>query len=332
MKLLILTRSSHVGGGTTHTEMLARGLNERGHDCRVAFTRAGTDKTIAHRRMGDIVMDGLCYQYPFQDYPNSLSDNIQAFKPEWVLVDNPEKVDQSFPLSERLRSGATKVAFVAHTEGTPKSMMTRMQPYFSKVICVSQRSAGLLAEFDPVVIRNGVKPPLTTGENVRERLGIPANEFVIGYVGRHDSNKSLSILALAAERANWWCLAAGPQASEEHLALHDAPSANVSIHPGEIDNVGDWYRAMNVFVLPSVAEGFPLSPMEALISGTRVAMTPTSDYPECFSQAIAFFEHGSVGGLIAAVRSAPIPVIGQEIIKREFTLDRMVTDYEEALS
>ena len=326
MKLIILTRSSHVGGGTTHTEMLARGLNERGHECRVAFTRSGHSKTIAHRRMSDITVESMCYQYQYVDYPNAIADNIEAFRPDWVLVDNPEKVNQAWPLSERLRFGSTKVAFIAHTEGTPKSMMTQMQTYFSKVICVSQRSADLLEAFDPVVIRNGVRPPLSKGEDVRGRLEIPEGEFVIGYVGRHDSNKNPNALVAAAEQEDWWCVLAGPQAAFDG----DHPK-KLRVEPGEIDNAGDWYRAMDVFVLPSVMEGFALSPMESLMAGTRVAMTPTSDYEDCFSEAVSFFDHGDVNGLIWAAQSAPDPSIGQEIIEREFTLDRMVTDYEEAL-
>ncbi len=325
MKLLVLARSSRVGGGTRWTENFARGMNARGHDCRVAFTRIGTSALIFHQRLSDIIYSSICYRYLDPGYPGDLAVATDSFAPDYLLVDNGERLQETMQYSSRLATGQTKVVFIAHTQGTPAGMLESMGVLLWKVVCVSQKSADMLPGFSPAVIRNGAVEPPTEGHDIRELLDIPENAAVVGYIGRHDDNKGVGIIPEAATQLGWWSLMAGPGAE-------CGPGPNDKYYPLSIENVGDWYRALDVFVLPSREEGFPLAPMEALLCGTRVAMTPTSDYPECFSGAVSFFDHGDVGGLLRAIETAPDPSIGQEIITRDFTIDRMLDQYEEVLS
>lgn len=162
--------------------------------------------------------------------------------------------------------------------------------------------------------------------------------LVIGCIGRFDQNKCggspkgyAHILYEAVEETDWWLILAGPGAPGPPPELDSATKDHIRVHPVEVSNPADWYRALDVFVLPSKSEGFPLCISEALLCGCRVASTRVSDLEEVFSESIGFFDYGDVAGMRNAIRCAPSPEAGQVVIARELTVERMIDQYEEAL-
>jgi glycosyltransferase involved in cell wall biosynthesis len=117
---------------------------------------------------------------------------------------------------------------------------------------------------------------------VRDRLGIPPEAPVLGFVGRLTRDKGLPELIEAFDAI----LQAEPEA---HLLLvgwfdaaEDALSgdlrARIESHPGIhctgfVDDTAPYYRAMDAMVLPSLREGFPNVVLEAAATGIPVITT-----------------------------------------------------------
>jgi glycosyltransferase involved in cell wall biosynthesis len=104
------------------------------------------------------------------------------------------------------------------------------------------------------------------------------------------------------------------------------------------DDVRDLLAAAEIFVMPSLWEGFPLAILESMLSGTPVIASDVCGIPE----AIVSGEHGlltppgDVEALMAALRRLLTdPSLREQLAMgararalREFTLESMVTAYE----
>lgn len=117
-------------------------------------------------------------------------------------------------------------------------------------------------------------------QSVRRELGIPAGAPVIGHVGRFVWQKNHAGLIAAAARV----IAARPDARlllvgggplQESIAAKAAAAglADNVIFAGHQADVPRFLAAMDLFVLPSVAEGFGLAAVEAQAAGLPVATT-----------------------------------------------------------
>lgn len=62
------------------------------------------------------------------------------------------------------------------------------------------------------------------------------------------------------------------------VALAELIESGIVIHPGHVQNVGEWLSRSSVFVLPSYREGVPRSTQEAMAIGRPVI---TTDMPGC---------------------------------------------------
>lgn len=110
----------------------------------------------------------------------------------------------------------------------------------------------------------------------RERLGWTEADWVIGYVGRLAYVKGVDLLADAFKKlqahvphARLLMIGAGEEEGKLRELLKDELATGV-VHM-ELDvpheRLGDWYRAMDVFVMPSRYENFSNAVLEALACG-----------------------------------------------------------------
>ena len=149
-------------------------------------------------------------------------------------------------------------------------------------------------------------------DQVRNRLGIPHDAKVVGFVGRLTCDKGLPELVdafdviLRARPCARLLLVGWFDAAED--ALSQELRTRILRHPG-IDCTGfvtdtaPYYRAMDVLVLPSWREGFPNAVLEAAASGVPVVTTECTGardsvvpevtgllippgYPEAISEAV----------------------------------------------
>jgi glycosyltransferase involved in cell wall biosynthesis len=122
------------------------------------------------------------------------------------------------------------------------------------------------------VIENGVDiercQSTLTRVQARERLGLSPLGWIVGYVGRFSGEKRVRSIAKAAELLpdGWRLVLVGRGADIP------PPSDRVTILP-PVENVGDVWRACDVAVVASDAEGYCLAAVEALAAGKPLAST-----------------------------------------------------------
>ena len=142
-----------------------------------------------------------------------------------------------------------------------------------------------------LAIGNGVDPgrfdPKLVGDRgaLRAALGIPADAFVVGMIGRLVREKGVAeFLAAAAglrdRFPNIWFLLVGEQLSSDHAgsAADDIEQAarNLGarlVRTGLRHDIPQLLAAMDLFCLPSYREGMPRTIIEAMMMGKPVVAT-----------------------------------------------------------
>jgi len=150
----------------------------------------------------------------------------------------------------------------------------------SEQIAQDLRSVGI-AEQAIVRLPNGVDiarfRPEQRDESraaLRERMRLPADRLLVLFVGRFDAQKGLFELLdawkqLAFENATLLLVGGSEWSPLEFLKLG---GKHVELR-GFTREIGDYYRAADIFVLPSHAEGMSNALLEAMASGLAVIST-----------------------------------------------------------
>ena len=179
--------------------------------------------------------------------------------------------------------------------------------------------------------------------DVRMRLDIPANDLVVGFVGRLTFDKGIPELLEAFEQilvrhpTCWLLLVGWFDEAEDALSLRCR--AQIADHPrirhtGFVADAAEYYRAMDILILPTHREGFPNVVLEAAASGLPVITTESTGardavlaevtgllvppgYPEAIAEA-AFVLLGS------AERRAKMGSAAREWVKERFSNERVL--------
>jgi glycosyltransferase involved in cell wall biosynthesis/protein-tyrosine-phosphatase len=164
------------------------------------------------------------------------------------------------------------------------------------VVAVSRRMAETLTQsgyrstvvtpihngIDPAVVKT-TRPP----EDVRRELGIETRDVVIGTAGRLSAVKGHACLLRAVRlildrepNARFVLAGDGPLRDELLAAARRLGVDRRCLFVGPRADVYDVIAAMDVFVLPSLAEGLPMVLLEAMVLGTPVVATAVGGIPE----------------------------------------------------
>ncbi|MBI4864049.1 MAG: glycosyltransferase [Candidatus Riflebacteria bacterium] len=223
--------------------------------------------------------------------------------------------------------------------------------FTDRIICVSSSdrrqgvAAGVLGASQARVVPNGVEPtelePSVEPAEVRAALGLSPRVPLIGCVARLHRQKGLPHLLESMATV-------GRQRPEARLALvGDGPeevalrslAANLGITDrilflGARNDVADLYRAFDLFCLPSLWEGLPISLLEALLMGLPVVATAVDGTVEVVSheQEGLLVPPGDPGALAGALLrllddrelGARLGKAGQARVLSGFTRSRMV--------
>lgn len=161
-----------------------------------------------------------------------------------------------------------------------------------------------LDRFDPERTR-------TSRDDLRDELGLPEDQIVVGVVGRLVAGKGYRELIRAAELlpSNYTVLAIGPLDAEKVDAIGPAEMDDARQHGlmwiGERNDVERIYPAMDLFVLPSHREGFPRAAMEAAAAGLPVIATDIRGCRQVVDDGVngRLVELGDVDALVEAIRA-----------------------------
>jgi glycosyltransferase involved in cell wall biosynthesis len=171
-----------------------------------------------------------------------------------------------------------------------------LQRYVDAVITISDALQDKVHRFEGLprekmrTIHYGLEPsPVSPGarRRIRDELGIAADQFLIGCVGRFVNFKGFKYLIRAAGRLNGRVpglavVIAGdgplrPQLEAE-IRTHGAESIVRLI--GWRSDVHDLMAAVDLFVMPSLGEGFGLVLLEAMAQQAPVVATRSMSAPE----------------------------------------------------
>jgi glycosyltransferase involved in cell wall biosynthesis len=156
------------------------------------------------------------------------------------------------------------------------------------------------------VVHYGVRP-LDEVSLPRERLGVPQDRFLIGFIGRLTEQKNIPLLLRAmAHLPEAFCVVIGEgedRARLDHLA-HSLALKNVRF-VGAVPNARRYMQAFDVFCLPSLWEGLGLVLVEAMQLRTPIVASRAGAIPEVLSggQCGVLFDPRSPESLVQAILS-----------------------------
>ncbi len=205
-----------------------------------------------------------------------------------------------------------------------KSLIRRMDA----VIATSRRSGSFL-EMPHTVIRHGVDleafHPAREPGDAFASAGLPGSH-AIGCFGRvrHQKGTDLfvdAMIQLLPQYPGWTAVVCG-RVTAEHAAFGQALEQRVAqagladriLFLGEVDDIRVWYRRVSLYVAPSRNEGFGLTPLEAMASGTAVVASDAGAYAEMIVP-------GDTGAVVPAgdgdaLREAIRPYLEDEMLAR----------------
>jgi glycosyltransferase involved in cell wall biosynthesis len=171
-------------------------------------------------------------------------------------------------------------------------------------------------------------------DEIRRRLGIPPERFVVGWLGRMTGVKQthdlLPVLAALRERgldAGLLLVGDGPDREGFEERAQSLGLIRHCLFLGYQDEVAPWYAAMDAVALPSGNEGTPVTVIEALAAGKPVAAYGVGGVPDVVRNGIDGFvvEPGDTAALAERLAELAVdPEFGARLgaAGRERVLDR----------
>ncbi len=162
------------------------------------------------------------------------------------------------------------------------------------------------------VIANAVDFPKSDGSTHTSRyakrgsLGVGQDDFIVGYMGRLSSEKGLIHLFAACAQLlrngvplRVLIVGDGPQRNElEKLSL-ELGLGNRVLFAGFQEDIAEWIPCMDVFILPSLTEGTPMSLLEAMAYGVPTIASAVGGVPQVI-------KHGETGILVSPGKAEEI--------------------------
>jgi D-inositol-3-phosphate glycosyltransferase len=347
-----------IGGIERYVELLARGLTARGSDVRVLCCRyEGAPRVeesdgvrIVRVPASYVLKDRWSVHYPIPS-PVVLARELhrhvrwadvvhahdalyvtsgaalaaaRARSSPSVLTQHVAFTPQSSRLLDRVELG------VIVTLGRCSRLASRVVAYNEAVAAWAKARWGLA---DVPLLPPGVPEPSL--ENVdraalRREFGLPEDRFVALFVGRDVPTKRLDLVLEAADP------------SYEIVAVTDRPPTTTArpgvrlvplMAPEKLERLR---LAADAFVLPSKAEGFPLSLQEALLAGLPCVLTRVPGFDRYLGEDEAVWIGASVDGIREALLSlatdpasrAGLAARAKVAGRREFGLDSFVDAHE----
>jgi glycosyltransferase involved in cell wall biosynthesis len=281
---------------------------------------------------------------------------VAATRPELVHVNLVDPAANRVLLGVAGAGPAPAVA-TAHMIGTTGSGLSRigLAVVYGRLAAVSAVSAevrDLLTDrlrLPPGlvrVVRNGVEPLRPAPDRRAGRL-VGGGPLVVGGVGRLTRQKGFDLLVEATRRLvrEGWPVEvrlAGVGRERERLA---AAAAGLPIRlAGFIHDVPGFLARLDVFCLPSRAEGLPLALLEAMMAGLPCLATAVGGVPAAVGDAALVVPPDDVDALTKALRRllgdsrlrAELAGRARALAVRDFDVARMVAAtvavYDEALA
>lgn len=288
MRVVMSNSSVKWGGVHVVTEMLARGLTERGHRV-VVFGAPGS--ILEERMRGGVAFEPILEGMDL--HPAAVwraaralrrhrAEAVLALMKKDVRLTVPAAWSRGIPsvvrhandrpltgwLYDRLLFGALPALHIANSEATKRTLL---------------RSAPWLRPDAISVIYNGVEPP-GHPPAITADLGLPPGSLAVVFAGRLETRKGLLDLAAAWPRvarsvanAHIVIAGSGPDERRAREVFGDSPRVHWLGYRSDMASV---LQVAHVAAVPSHWEGFGLIAVEAMLAGLPVVAARASSLPE----------------------------------------------------
>jgi glycosyltransferase involved in cell wall biosynthesis len=360
MRVLLFIRSLDTGGSERQVALIARGLQERGHDVRVlTFYDGGTLREGIVS--GGVAVESLGKRGRWDVVPFLMRlvaaagrirpDVVYSFLPTANLLTLLLKIRYpSLPLVWGVRSASMNLAHYDRLSRYSYAAERHFLGVPDLVIANSHAAVRALGAKRRIeVVPNGIdverfRPDAEVRAGMRSRLGAGAGQPLVGIVGRLDPIKDHETFLRAARAivdrgcdAKFVIAGDGESGYRRRLELlaNELGISDRVAWVGEIREIERLYPALDVLISSSESEGFPNALAEAMASGVPCVATEVGD-----SRAIVgpYGEMAPVrdwaGIAIAAQRAmqASLGAESREWIFGHFSVTAMLQRTEELLS
>jgi glycosyltransferase involved in cell wall biosynthesis len=344
----------NVGGPALHVAYLSAGLTTRGYDTTlVAGTIARGEESMAYiaEQAGArvVALPGLSREIsPLHDALAvfRLARLIRQVRP-MILHTHTAKAGTVGRVAALL-AGDARPSIVVHTFhghvlrgyfGPTKSAVFRvLERLLAKVttvlVAVSPEVRDDLVQLGVApaekfaVVRLGIElekrvASTVPRDEVRRQLGIPAERFVVGWIGRmtgvkqtQDLLAALTELRAGGVDAGLLVVGDGPDRAGFEQHARQLGLVRHCLFLGYQEDVAPWYAAMDAVALPSGNEGTPVTVIEALAAGKPVVAYEVGGVPDVVREGVDGFlvEPGSTSGLAERLAQlAADPELGRRL-------------------
>ena len=192
------------------------------------------------------------------------------------------------------------------------------------VVATSDRTAAYLEGPAQVIMHGidleGFSPPEDRAA-LRKRLGLPTTGILIGCYGRIRASKGTDVFCTAMaevmQRLPANALIMGRATAKDRDFLEEIrDQVSQTQHPDQfhflpevpVEDMADWYRALDLYVAPQRWEGFGLTPIEAMACGVPVIATRVGAFEQIVTPDTGdLVDPGDPTALAAAISNAFAP-------------------------
>jgi glycosyltransferase involved in cell wall biosynthesis len=376
IKVLRVIARLNMGGPALHVTYLADGLRERGYDTTLvagSLARGEDSMAFVADRLGVAVVSvpEMEREISLLHDARSIARLARVIREErpHVLHTHTAKAG-AIARAAALLAGDARPPVVLHTfhghvlkgyfapgrTAFFRQVERTLARYSDVLVAVSPEvrdelvSLGVAPRAKFAVIRLGIPLEERLGDptsvlDYRRLYGLPAEAFVVGWVGRmtgvKDTTRALEIVRTTRERGveAVLCLVGdGPDREQLEQVAFDLGIARACFFVGYQEDVAGYYRLFDAFLLPSVTEGTPVSAIESLASGTPVVANRVGGVPDVVRDGVDGFlvEPGDVEGaaerLEALARDpalrASMGDAGRARVVDRYSVSRLVDDVD----
>lgn len=203
------------------------------------------------------------------------------------------------------------------------------------VVCISDYTKKeLLAQF-PIKNKHVAVVHLASGlgdfNNNQNNISSEISEQItIGYTGVRSDHKNFKVLIELAQvsvfkdRLRIYCFGGGRFTKSERKIFNQA-RVQVKRFRGSDKNLKVFYQNIDVFIYPSLEEGFGIPPLEAMSQGVPVIASNRSSIPEVCGNGALYFEPQDARSLISALQRLEVSEYRSEMINRGYAQNKFYT-------